>query len=425
MWTNARRLAAVIAILIGQTVAVAWRLALAALRGRGRDRPAMESLLAAAATRTVERLGPTYVKLGQLLATRTDLVPPAATRVLRRLFDGVRPPASGGAVPVALRAALDGDLRLVAAGSVACVYRGRLATGEQVAVKVRRPGIARTVEADLAILSGLARAGARLPAFRGAPIREITDQLGAAVRQQLDLGREATATRRLRASLAGIPGVRVPRVFDEWSGDDVLVLEFVPGLPRWHRTGGPAPATDRSRAAAVSALRAVFHMIFVDGFVHCDLHPGNLHLLDTGVVIVDAGFAHQLTPEARRAFAAFFHGMAGGDGPRCADILLGTAVRADPAADHSAFRAEIAALVARATRRRAADFDLVDFAYRLFAAQRAHGFYADAQFVFPILALIVMEGTIRTWAPDVDFQAEALPYVLRALADTAHLSARY
>ena len=381
----------------------------------------MDSLLAAAATRTAERLGPTFVKLGQLLATRTDLVPPAATRALRRLFDGVRPPASRSTIPVALRDALDGDLTLVAAGSVACVYRGRLRSGEAVAVKVRRPGIAATVDADLAILAGLARVGARLPGFRGAPIREIVDQLGAAARQQLDLDREAAATRRLRASLATLAGVRVPRVFDDWSGDGVLVLEFVAGLPRWHRTGGPPPETDGARAAAVTALRAAFHMIFVDGFVHCDLHPGNLHLLDTGVVIVDAGFAHQLTPAARRAFAEFFHAMAGGDGPRCADILLRTAVRVDTAADHSAFRAEIVALVARATRLPAREFDLVDFAYRLFAAQRTHGFYADAQFVFPILALIVMEGTIRTWAPDVDFQGEALPYVLRALADTAHL----
>lgn len=419
MWKHYRRLAAIATILIGQSGRVAVRLLDAVFHRRLTSD--LDSLLAAAATRTAERLGPTYVKLGQLLATRTDLVSPAATRALRRLFDGVRPPASRGTIPAALRDALDGDLSLVAAGSVACVYRGRLRTGETVAVKVRRPGIAATVNADLAILAGLARIGSHLPGFRGAPIQEIVDQLGAAVRQQLDLDREAAAMRRLRASLAPLDGVRVPRVFDEWSGDGVLVLDFVAGLPRWHRTGGPAPATDRARAAAVTALRAVFHMIFIDGFVHCDLHPGNLHLLDSGVVIVDAGFAHQLTPAARRAFAEFFHAMAGGDGVRCADILLGTAVRVDTTADHSAFRDEIAALVARTTRRRAGEFDLVDFAYRLFGAQRTHGFYADAQFIFPILALIVMEGTIRTWAPEVDFQGEALPYVLRALADTAHL----
>jgi ubiquinone biosynthesis protein len=157
-------------------------------------------------------------------------------------------------------------------------------------------------------------------------------------------------------------------------------------------------------------------MLFLDGFVHCDLHPGNVYPMPDGsVVIVDAGFSRRLSETARRGFASFFYQMSRGNGAACADIVLSTARAAAPAADAGGLRAGIAALVERNHGVPVAEFDLVGFAVRLFTLQRAHGFHADPQFVFPILSLIVLEGTLRGVCPEVDFQIEALPFVLRGL----------
>lgn len=349
------------------------------------------------------RLGPMFVKVAQLLSTRVDVLPPEVCRGLGRLHDGL-PPVPVSVASLSLPPALVADLETMthaAAGSIACVYRARLRDGRIVAVKVRRPDIERVVRADLVLLRNTARV---MQAF-GVPVADVVAELGRAVLQQLDLAAEADALRALRVNLAGIAGLRIPAVLEKYCGPGVLVMEHVDGL-----RGGTA-----SPAATITALRAVYQMLFLDGLVHCDLHPGNLYQLPDGsAVIVDAGFCRRLSPPARRAFAAFFYRMSRSEGAACADIVLATA-SGGQGADPAGFRASMIRLVGASDRAVVADFDLVRFAVRLFAAQRAHGYRADPEFTFPILSLVVLEGTLRQVCPDVDFQREALPFVLRGL----------
>jgi len=391
--------------LAGRALWLMWVVAtgLAGLGLRLARRP-RTAVVGPVAARTIERLGPTYVKFGQVLSTRTDLVPAPAVEALGRLFDQVRPvpPAvSAALLPPALLAAIDGGaagLRPVAAGSIASVYHARLRGGDEVAVKVRRPGIARAMAVDVALLRAGARFMGRLPGLRGAPLAEIVTEVGDSVLAQLDLVQEARALHRLGVNLAAMADVRVPGVRPQWSTAEVLVLEFLPGLDRAAR---PALPPDTARRAMVHAVRAVYQMLFVDGLVHCDLHPGNLHLLADGTVsIVDGGFTRALTEDARRAFAQFFFALHTGDGERCAEIVLSTARRA-ATADVPGFRTALVDLVVANHGRPVAEFDLVSFAVRLFAAQRANGLYADPQFVFPLLSLIVLEGTARRWCPEI------------------------
>ncbi|MFG3442771.1 ABC1 kinase family protein [Nonomuraea sp. NPDC047897] len=359
-----------------------------------------------------ERLGPAFIKIGQLLSTRVDIISPAACRALARLRDRLPPvaaPVAARAVGAHLAGQLSGTLTPVAAGAVACVYHARLRDGREIAVKVRRPRITRLVARDLALFRHGARLLQRLPGLRGAPLADVAGQLGDALLAQLDFLGEARALGRLRANLRDQVAVRVPGVLEEFCRPDVLVMEYVPGLDR----SGQGP--DR-REAVVAALRAVYHMLFIDGFVHCDLHPGNLHPMPDGsVVIVDAGFFRQLTDTQRRAFATFFYRMTRGDGAGCAEIVLSTVLGDAAGHDAGGFRADMEDLVRAVGGSRIGEFDLLDFAVRLFAVQREHGYYADPQFVFPILSLIVMEGTLREACPEVDFQTEALPFVLRGL----------
>jgi ubiquinone biosynthesis protein len=285
--------------------------------------------------------------------------------------------------------------------------------GAVVAIKLRRPGIEEVMAVDLAIVNRVGAWIARFPALRGVPVRAVLDHLTEAVYGQLDFVREAKNLARVRSCLAADPRVRVPRIEAQACRDAAIVMEFVEGLDK--ETSRRADEITRSQFAA-SALSAVYRMIFVEGFVHCDLHPGNLYVTEHAqVVVLDAGFSAQLTHRMRRLFADFFREMSFGHGARCAELVIESSEGRASDADLDGFRSRMAELVERNARRAAKDFSLIEFATEMFELQRAHHIHATPELLFPLLSLLVIEGTIRSLDPDIDFQQLAQPVVLQAL----------
>lgn len=371
--------------------------------------------------RQVERLGPTYIKFGQILGTRRDVLPITLCEELGRLHADVRPLEPG----VARQALIEAygpemdllfaqiDLEAVSSGSIASVYRALLPNGEAVALKLRRPGIRRRMLLDLAALTALIGFAGRVPPFRGAPTAELAGYIADAVLRQLDFDVERENLTRLRKNFSAADEVWIPRTMPELSRPNCVVMEFIPGLVH-----GPVAQLTPERRAKLAArtLQAVYQMLFLDGFVHCDLHPGNVYFVGPRVVVLDAGFSVQLPPTVRRQFADFFLGMALGRGRRCGEIVAESSLGAAPDADIETFVAAVADLVIRNSGVPAKEFRLLNFGTQLFALQRDHGLYAASEFVFPLMSLLVIEGTIRELDPDVDFQAVARPLLLRAAA---------
>ncbi|WP_329091252.1 AarF/UbiB family protein [Actinomadura citrea] len=380
--------------------------------------------LAAELARLMERLGGAFVKTGQILGTRVDLVGETLATALGRLHDDVEPMtpeealrtmrAGLGLTPPEFVRAVGGPS--VAGGSIACVYRAERG-GRALAVKVRRPGAGAAIAADMAVLRAAAGAAARLPALRRVPFMEIVDQVGDCLMAQLDFGAEAANLRRLHDDLAGIPGVVVPRPVPELSGDGVIAMEFIEGLDRGVIEDLPA----RVREAQITSLvHAVYRMLFIEGFLHLDLHQGNTYFKPDGtVVVLDAGLVFRMSPRARERFTGFFAGMIRGDGEVCADILLSTVRRTDPETDIAAFHAEISDLVLRNVGMVARDFDLPAFCLDLFDLQRKHRLYAEPEFIFPMLCLLTLQGVVKRHHPMMDFQLEAAPFVMHGLLVTS------
>jgi len=368
----------------------------------------------------VTRLGPTFVKAGQVLGTRRDVLPAALCDELSVLQDNV-PPLDTRQTARALREAYpDPDAVFaefddvpVASGSVACVYRALLHSGRTVAVKLRRPGVERLMTLDIAVISTVAGVLARLPVFRQLPVVDVVRHMGDAVLGQLDFAREAASLQRLRANLAVVPRVIVPAVYPEASGPRCIVMEFIPDLDvdvarRCTRVA--------RRRFADSGLTAIYQMLFVDGFVHCDMHPGNLYFTErTQVVVLDAGFSVQLSERLRRLFAEFFMNMSIGRGERCAEIVLESAAGLGVDADPVGFSTRMADLVHRNYGVPAKDFSLMAFATEMFDLQRRFGVHAAPELIFPLLSLLVIEGTVRDLDPDMDFQETAKPVLMRGL----------
>lgn len=367
------------------------------------------------------RLGPTFVKAGQVLGTRRDIFPAVLCDELSLLTDSVRPLDSAG-TSNGLREAYGGDLdstfqhidpRPVASGSVACVYRGTLPSGRDVAIKLRRPGIEPVMRRDLALMRRGAALAARMPVLRGVPVTEVATAMCDAVLSQLDFAREADSLIRLRDNLSEVPRIWVPLVHQTESRPRSIVMEFIPDLDI--RSAGRCPAAVQRRLAA-SALTAIYHMLFIDGFVHCDLHPGNLYFTRAGeAVVLDAGFSIQLSARLQRLFAEFFFNMAVGRGVRCAEIVIESSAAVSKTADRDGFIQRMAQLVERSHGLSAKEFSLIAFSAEMFDLQRKHGIHAAPELIFPLLSLLVIEGAIRDLDPEIDFQEVARPVLNRGL----------
>lgn len=302
----------------------------------------------------LEELGPTFVKLGQFMSTRPDLLPPDIIRELAVLQDEVPPFPYGEAVAI-IEEELGRPLGAVfahfeqtpaASASLGQVYYARLLTGEEVAVKVQRPGILVPLETDLAILHRTAhflQEHSRLAAtidFTG-----TAEQFERSIREELDYHQEEANVAAICRNLAGFELLHIPRPYPAQSSRRVLTLERVFG----HRLVDVPPTVPRERlhALARELLKAYLKQIGVDGLFHADPHPGNLWIDDRHrLALLDFGMVARLDESDRERFIRLLGAIAEGNGERVAAVLLEISP-SSAQVDIADFKREIVALVAR------------------------------------------------------------------------------
>ena len=280
----------------------------------------------------LESLGPTFVKLGQLLATRGDLLAPEWIEEFSLLQSNV------GTIPFEdLRAQLEEDLgaapeevftdldiEALAAGSIAQVHRANLPDGRAVVLKIRRPGIDKKIAADLRLLDRLAdileREVTELRRFRP---RNVVRQFSRSLRTELDFAVEARSAQAIARNMQSIDDLVVPEVFVEYSSRRLLVQEFIQGHPAdaWIRGDQPA-GFDPQHVAGVGS-DAVLRMVFIDGFYHADPHPGNVLFLPGGRVgLLDYGMVGRLSETRRQQFTLLLAAVLERDDDGLVDTLL-------------------------------------------------------------------------------------------------------
>lgn len=366
------------------------------------------------------RLGATFIKVGQIASTRADLLPGPVIEELQTLQDEL--PAFPFA---AVRAQIERELgrpledvyatfepEPVAAASVAQVHRATLHGGEVVAVKVRRPDIADRVALDRSILLFVSRGLERVvPTLRLVCLEEAMREFCRGVEAQLDLAIEARNNERFQANFANEPDVVFPRLHPDACASGVLTMEFIEGV---HERDLEASGVDIERVVA-AGIGAVCRMIFLHGFVHADLHPGNLRFLPPGrLVLLDLGLVGELLDEDRLTTAQLIFALATGDGATVARLFYENAPHtATP--DYAAYEAEISQFVEGIRKQGLGNVQLTVEIGRIFDILRRHRVQARAHMTMVNLALMTAEGLGKRLAPEMTMTDEALPYLAEAL----------
>ena len=302
---------------------------------------------------TLEELGTTYIKLGQLLSTRPDLLPPVFIEELIRLQDRVEPVPFDG-----VRAVLEQELARplddvfarfdpepVASASIAQVYRARLRPGVsdldgEVAVKVVKPGVPELVRSDMEILREIAERLSRSTLARRYDFERLSSQLDTTLKAELDLRQEASNARRIRASMKDFARLRVPRVVDELTRERVLILEYVDGTK--------LSAIEGARPELADELwRAYLKQILMDGAFQCDPHPGNFLIDGDGrLALLDYGMIAFVSRENQLRLMALLITLVERDGDRTARACIEMGIVGKDFRE-ARFRAEAGHLVAR------------------------------------------------------------------------------
>jgi ubiquinone biosynthesis protein len=361
--------------------------------------PTSRERLAQRLADVLTELGPTYIKLGQLLATRADLFPPEVTKALSSLHASVRPLTFAQVkkiVEAELRQSLPSafahfDERSLAAASIGQVHRARLHDGSDVAVKVQRPGLRLMVEADLAIMRRIAQLLEQsVPEVAVYHPVALVEAFARSIRQELDFRSEAANARRLRQVLEGAPEVQIPLIHEGWTTERVLVMEFVVGT---RLAELDAPRRTRTRAAL---LRAFVRQMVEHGVFHADPHPGNMLVTAEGrVVLLDLGTIDVLDDRLRgglfRAGVALLLGARG---------LLSRAVVAiargheegkagDAPVDHARLAKDIDQVLAGASQGGSVVLG------QMFQMSRTHALRLPPALLALMRALAILDGVLR------------------------------
>lgn len=372
--------------------------------------------------RAMEQLGPTFIKMGQVLSTRPDLIPPAWAKELESLQDEC-PIVDFVDIRARLKEAFgdrldeifkDIETAPLAAGSIAQAHRATLADGTRVVMKVLRPGIESITRTDMEILQDLAAILEKRVENMGLKPTEVVQEFARELAKEVDLTNEARATDRLRAMFSDDERVVFPKVYWDASARTVLTIEFIDGVALSERDRIDALEQEERAAIVDAGADAVLKMCLEEGFFHADPHPGNLFALPGGrIAFIDCGMTGQLDARTAEQLADLVAAVAQADAEGVIDVVGVLADAPPELLEDRAFRADVRDFVSHFQNTPLERMDMGRLLGEFFDRLRAHALTCPGDLVLLIKALTTIEGVAARVDPSFDMVGKATPYVER------------
>ena len=371
----------------------------------------------------LEELGPTYIKLGQILSARPDLIPVEFLRELAKLQDKV-PPFSAEDARRIIEAELgftieelftEFDNVPLASASIGQVHRAQLPDLQEVAVKVQRPGIKKIVEVDLEIMLHLAtlmEKNIEELAFHQ-PVN-IVNEFARTLEKELDYHLEAANTQRAAANFASDPNVCIPSIYDNFSTERVLTTAFVDGIKVSNLEGLRASGLD-CKLITKRGADILLRMIFDHGFFQADPHPGNLFVRPGNVIcLVDFGMVGAVDRRSRETFVDLIEGILKKDPQRVAQIMLQLTDREEEP-QFRALELDVADFMARHLYKPLKDISIGRLVYNLLELASRHRLRIPPNIFLMMKSLTTVEGVARMLDPEFDIFTTADPFISRVM----------
>jgi ubiquinone biosynthesis protein len=372
----------------------------------------------------LEELGPTFIKLGQILSTRADLLPSDYQLELAKLQDAapqLAPEVVRDLITAEFDKSLDQafatfELEPIAAGSIGQAHAATLSDGIDVVVKVRRPGIVETVREDLEVLRNCAvRASRRLKNGEDYDLVGLVEEFGESLLAELDYLQEGRNADRFAADFRGDAEVRIPKVIWERTTSRVLTLERVYGLKITDLVALESAGIDRHDLAR-RATRVTSEMVFTHGFFHADPHPGNFFIQPNGsIAIIDFGMVGALGQPMRDRLAKVLVAVVRHDPDRLERALVAVGTASGPV-DHGRLRDDLAALLGRLEGQTVNDIKLGPLIGQVLAIIRRHRLRLPRDLALLLKTFVMDEGLAMQLDPEFRLAEELRPYAYRHLA---------
>jgi ubiquinone biosynthesis protein len=374
--------------------------------------------------RALEELGPTFVKLGQVMATRVDVFPPNWIAEFEKLQSDVPPVPFEQLLPD-LIAALgrhpdeifqDLHTEAIAAASIAQVHLAKLPDGAEVVLKIRRPGIIAKIDADLRILAHLARLiELEIPESRRYQPTQIVVQFARSLRRELNLAAEARNIERFGANFADDETVVIPQVYWEWTSDVMNVQQRIVGIRGNNLAAAEEAGLDRKVLAGRGA-DAVLKMILVYGHFHADPHPGNVfYLPGNRIAMVDFGMTGLLTHERRNQIVDLLVALVQKDESGLLDVLLEWT--GDTVVNEGKLAADVVEFVFNYASMQLKDVKVGDLLSELTVLMREHSLVMPSDLTILFKAMITLEGLGRQLDPQFEMVPHLTPFVKHVLRE--------